>query len=58
MYQQERAISVVDVIMNVCFTQNDGSLTRPNALTCYKRLQSEHDDLNTHCVGFKFPGRG
>ncbi len=54
-------ISVVDVIMNVCFTQNDGSLTnsaRPNALTYYKRLQSEHEEVNTNCVGFKFPGRG
>lgn len=54
-------ISVVDVIMNVCFTQDDGSLTssaRPNALTYYKRLLSEHQELNTSCVGFKFPGRG
>ena len=54
-------ISVVDVIMNVCFTKNDGSLTdsaRSNALTYYKRLCSEHEELNTVCVGFKFPGRG
>lgn len=54
-------ISVVDVIMNVCFTQNDGSLTnsaRSNALTYYKRLLLEHEELNTNCVGFKFPGRG
>jgi len=58
---QKGQISVVDVIMNVCFTQNDGSLTnsaRPNALTYYKRLQSDHEELNTNCVGFKFPGRG
>ena len=54
-------ISVVDVIMNVCFTKNDGSLTdsaRSNALTYYKRLRSGHEELNTVCVGFKFPGRG
>ena len=59
--KQKGQISVVDVIMNVCFTQNNGSLTnsaRSNALTYYKRLQSEHEEVNTLCVNFKFRGRG
>lgn len=54
-------ISVVDVIMNVCFTKEDDSLTnlaRSNALTYYRRLQSEHQELTTACVSYKFPGRG
>ncbi|KAL0040252.1 hypothetical protein WJX77_001521 [Trebouxia sp. C0004] len=47
--------------MNVCFTKDDGSLTnsaRSNALTYYRRLQSEHQELTTACVSYKFPGRG
>ena len=54
-------ISVVDVVMNVCFTKEDGLLTnsaRSNALTYYRRLQSEHQELTTTCVSYKFPGRG
>lgn len=53
-------ISVVDVVMNVCFTK-DGTLTnsaRSNALTYYRRLQSEHQELTTACVSYTFPGRG
>ena len=54
-------ISVLDVMLNACFTEDNGSLTssaRSNALTYCKRLLSEHGELNTNCVNYKFPGRG
>ena len=54
-------VSIVDVIMNVSFTRDDGTLTkaaRQNALTYYERLRSDHPELTTQRVCFKFPGRG
>ncbi|KAK9864861.1 hypothetical protein WJX84_007949 [Apatococcus fuscideae] len=56
-----KMVSVIDIIMVVSFTDDHGELTnsaRTNAATYLKRLISEHHEVTTWCVTFKFQGRG
>lgn len=53
--------SVIDVLMCVCFTGDNGKLTltaRVNASKYYQRLCSEYDEVKTFCLNFRFPGPG
>ena len=54
-------VSVVDVMMVVCFTSDSNQLScnaRSNATTYLTRIRREHPKVDTFCVGFKFVGRG
>lgn len=56
-----KMVSVTDVIKVVCFTDADGNPTpnaRQHSTTYYERLCSDHEDVNTLCVRYKFSGRG
>src|SRR4051812_4902630 len=51
--------SVIDVLMCVCFTSDDGKLLHHAsnlARVYYKRLQTDNDEAGIK--SFKFPGRG
>ena len=54
-------VSIVDVIMVVCFTSESNQLganARSNATTYLTRIRREHPEVDTFCVSFKFDGRG
>ena len=54
-------ISVIDVITNICFLGVDKqpiSTARQSALSYYNRLVSEHEEVKSVSLHFKFPGQG
>ncbi len=56
-----KMVSMIDIIMVVSFTNDDGALTpsaRSNATTYLKRIMSEHPEVHTFVSAFKFKGRG
>ena len=56
-----KMVSVIDIIMVMSFTNDDGALTpsaRSNATTYLKRIISEHHEVDTFLATFKFQGRG
>lgn len=56
-----KMVSVIDIIMVVSFTNDDGRVTqhaRTGAQTYYERLLSGHPEAGTLCTRFKFKGRG
>lgn len=54
-------VSVNDIIKIICFTDDKGQLVpnaRQHSVTYYNRLVSDHKDVNTLCIQYKFKGRG
>ncbi|KAK9827066.1 hypothetical protein WJX74_005350 [Apatococcus lobatus] len=56
-----KKVSIIDIIMVVSFTDDNGKLTpsaRTNSLTCLNRLCSDHPEVSSLRGNFKFPGQG
>lgn len=54
-------VSIIDVIMVVCFTNDSNQLSanaRSNGTTYLNRLRRENPEVDTFCVSFMFAGRG